>query len=175
MNIYLQLFFSFFKIGLFGFGGGYTILSLIQNEVIVHHWMTQAEFTDIVAISQMTPSPIGTCAATYVGYTASGGHVLGAAVALTAVILPSLIIMTAVCKFFLILKGNKYMEAALAGLRPTVIGLLASAVLFLLTKENFVDYKSVILCIAAFTASYQFKAHPILVIVIAGFMGLLLY
>jgi chromate transporter len=101
--------------------------------------------------------------------------VLGAAVALTAVILPSLIIMTFISRSFILLKDNHYMMAALAGLRPAVIGLLGAAVLLLLTKENFVDYKSVILSAVAFTAAYQFKAHPILVIVIAGVMGLLLY
>ena len=175
MHIYLQLFVSFFKIGLFGFGGGYTILSLIQNEVMVHHWMTQSEFTDIVAISQMTPSPIGTCAATYVGYTASGGNVAGAAIALIAVILPSFIIMTLICRFILVLKGNKFLEGILSGLRPTVIGLLAAAILFLINSETFVDYISVILCILAFIASFKYKVHPIFVIIAAGIIGLIVY
>ena len=104
--IYLQLFLSFFKIGLFGFGGGYAILSLIQSEIAHYGWMTSQEFTDMVAISQMTPGPIGINAATYVGYT-STGSVLGAAVATFAIILPSLIIMLVLCNIYLRLKNNR--------------------------------------------------------------------
>jgi chromate transporter len=175
MNIYVQLFISFFKIGLFGFGGGYSIVSLIQSEILEHHWMTQTEFTDIVAISQMTPSPIGTCAATYVGYTATGGTILGAAIALTAVILPSLIIMLTICHFLYLLKGNQYLEWALAGLRPAVIGLIGSAVLILLNNENFIDYRSIILFFTALVISYRFKTHPIFIIIVAGILGAILY
>ena len=99
--LYLNLFYSFFKIGLFGFGGGYAMISLIQGEVVNrHHWLTSGQFTDIVAISQMTPGPIGINSATYVGYTsvvnAGYGHawgVLGSATATFAVVLPSFVLM----------------------------------------------------------------------------------
>jgi chromate transporter len=175
MNIYLQLFISFFKIGLLGFGGGYTILSLIQNEVIINHWMTQKEFTDIVAISQMTPSPIGTCAATYVGFTASGGSAIGAAVALTAVILPSLIIMTVFSRCYFVLKDNQYIHSVMIGLRPVVLGLLGAAIMLLLTDENFVDITSILLCASAFFASYHFKINPVIILIIAGCLGIFIY
>lgn len=173
-EIYIQLFVSFFKIGLFGFGGGYAIISLIQHEIEKHGWMTQSEFTDIIAISQMTPGPIGINSATYVGYTASGS-VLGSVVATIAIILPSFLIMITLVKFFFYLKGNKYMEWAFLGLRPVVIGLIASAAILLMNKENFIDYKSVILFVLAFLASFKFKLHPILLIVFAAIAGLVLY
>ena len=174
IEIYIQLFISFFKIGLFGFGGGYAIISLIQHEIEIHGWMTQSEFTDIIAISQMTPGPIGINSATYVGYTASG-TVLGSVVATFAIVLPSFIIMLTLSKFFFVLQGNKYMEHALLGLRPAVIGLIAAAALVLMNSENFIDYKSIILFGAAFIASFKFKLHPILLIILAGAAGLLLY
>lgn len=173
-EIYIQLFVSFFKIGLFGFGGGYAIISLIQHEIEKHGWMTQSEFTDIIAISQMTPGPIGINSATYVGYTASGS-VLGSVVATVAIILPSFLIMITLVKFFFYLKGNKYMEWAFLGLRPVVIGLIASAAILLMNKENFIDFKSIVLFGLAFVASFKFKLHPILLIVFAAIAGLVLY
>ena len=98
--LFLQLFYTFFKIGLFGFGGGYAMLSMIQGEVVTRYgWLTSQEFTDIVAISQMTPGPIGINSATYVGYTTIAAHygtsmgVLGSCIATFAVVLPSFILM----------------------------------------------------------------------------------
>lgn len=175
MDLYFQLFLSFFKIGLFAFGGGYAILSLIQHEIVeVHGWVTPSELTDIVAISQMTPGPIGINSATYVGYSATGS-VWGAAVATLAITLPSFIIMLTLSRFVLAVQGNRYMEYALRGLRPTVVGLIAAAALMLINRENFVDYKSVLLFVAAFVLTFKFKIHPILLIVLAGAAGLLLY
>ena len=140
-EIYIQLFLSFFKIGLFGFGGGYAIISLIQHEIEVHGWMTQSEFTDIIAISQMTPGPIGINSATYVGYTASG-TVLGSIIATFAIVLPSFLIMLTLVRFFFALQGNKYLEWAFLGLRPAVIGLIGAAAILLMNRDNFIDYKS---------------------------------
>ena len=97
--LYLQLFLSFFKIGLFGFGGGLAIMSLIQMEVERYGWMSPQEFVDIVAVSQVTPGPIGINCATYVGYTATGS-VWGAVLTTTAIVLPSLIIMLSICRAY---------------------------------------------------------------------------
>lgn len=123
--IFWQLFVSYLKIGFFGFGGGYAMLSLIQNEVVVQHaWMTNAEFADIVAISQITPGPIAINSATYVGYTvgAQAGNawcgILGAALATFAVCLPSLTLMLLITRFFLRLKQNPVVEGAMKGMRP---------------------------------------------------------
>jgi len=166
-EIYIQLFLSFFKIGLFGFGGGYAIISLIQHEIEVHGWMTQSEFTDIIAISQMTPGPIGINSATYVGYTASG-TVLGSIIATFAIVLPSFLIMLTLVRFFFALQGNKYLEWAFLGLRPAVIGLIGAAAILLMNRDNFIDYKSFIIFLLAFLLSFTGKFHPILLILMAG-------
>ena len=196
--IYLQLFLSFFKIGLFGFGGGLAILSLIQMEVEQNGWMTQQEFVDIVAVSQVTPGPIGINCATYVGYTVGG--IWGSVLATSAIVLPSLIIMLSICKAYFWLnrrfKGNPYFEQTLRMLRFTVLGLIASAALLLMKPTTFIDSTSwVIFGIVAFltispeifrkkegnklsTFNSQlstFLSHPILLIVLAGVAGYLIY
>lgn len=173
-EVYTQLFISFFKIGLFGFGGGYAILSLIQHEIEIHGWMTPSEFTDVIAISQMTPGPIGINSATYVGYTASG-TILGSIVATFAIVLPSFIIMITLVRFFFYLRGNKYMEYAFLGLRPVVIGLIGAAAVVLMTDENFIDYISFIIFGAVFILSLRGKIHPIYLIVMAGIAGFIIY
>lgn len=138
--LYLQLFLSFAKIGLFGFGGGLAILSLIQHEVETYGWMSQAEFVDIVAISQVTPGPIGINCATYVGYTATGS-VWGSVLATFAIILPSLIIMLTICKLYFFLstrfKTNPYFQNCLRMLRFAVLGLIAAAALVLINPNPF--------------------------------------
>ncbi|MBR4379836.1 MAG: chromate transporter [Bacteroidaceae bacterium] len=181
--LYLSLFWTFFKIGLFGFGGGYAMLSLIQAEVVtIHGWLTTQQFTDIVAISQMTPGPIGINSATYVGYSATGS-VWGSFVATFAVCLPSFILMLTISKFFLKYQHHPLVESVFRGLRPAVIGLLAAAALLLMNKENFSSYGenpyqfiiSCLLFLLAFIATSRFKANPILMIIICGIIGLVVY
>ena len=104
--IYLQLFLSYLKIGFFGFGGGYAMLSLIQNEIVEQRgWITASEFADIVAVSQMTPGPIAINSATYIGYSVAG--VCGSVVATFAVCLPALTLMLLITRFFLKLRDNR--------------------------------------------------------------------
>ncbi len=171
--IYLQLFFTFFKIGLFNFGGGYAMISFLQNEVVYKQaWLSTAEFTDIVAISQGTPGPVGINLATYTGYTASGS-VWGAAVSTLAVCLPSLLLLILAGKF-LFATRQKY-HVAWHLLRLTVIGLIAAAALTLCNGENFIDYKSVLLCAGAFVAVWKYKRGPVSVLLVSGLVGLLLY
>ena len=181
--IFLQLFYTFFKIGLFGFGGGYAMLSMIQGEVVTRYgWLSPQEFTDIVAISQMTPGPIGINSATYVGFTATGS-VWGAVIATFAVVLPSFILMLAISKFFLKYQKHPAVEAVFSGLRPAVVGLLASAALVLMNTENFSSpkedmYSFIISCIiflVAFVGTRKYKVNPILMIVACGIAGLILY
>lgn len=173
-ELYLNLFWTFFKIGLFGFGGGYAMLSLIQHDVVeVHHWISVSDFTDIVAISQTTPGPIAFNTATYIGYTATQS-IWGSVVCTIAVSLPSIILMTLVCRFFFAFRNNVYVEAALRGLKPALIGLIAAAALLLVNNRNFVDYKSWIIFGLVFAASLK-KIDPILLIVIAGLTGYFLY
>ena len=173
--IYWKLFVTFFKIGLFNFGGGYAMISFIQNEVVFKHaWLTTAEFTDVVAISQVTPGPVGINLATYTGYTAADS-VWGAGVATLAVCLPSFILMLAVSKFFLKYRKASSVEAVFSGLRPAVIGLIAAAALVLCNRENFVDVKSLLFFAAAFVAVWKYKLGPISVIAACGVAGFLLY
>lgn len=181
--IYLQLFYTFFKIGLFGFGGGYAMLSMIQGEVVNRYgWVSPQEFTDLVAISQMTPGPIGINAATYVGFTTTD-NVWGAMIATFAVVLPSFILMLTISRFFLKYRKHPAVEAVFSGLRPAIVGLLASAALVLMNTENFGSpttgtYSfiiSVVIFTAAFIGTKQFKVNPILMIVVCGIAGLLLY
>lgn len=181
--IYLQLFYTFFKIGLFGFGGGYAMLSMIQGEVVTRYeWLSSQEFTDIVAISQMTPGPIGINAATYVGFTATGS-VLGSIVATLAVVLPSFILMLTISRFFLKYQKHPTVEAVFSGLRPAVVGLLASAALVLMNTENFGSPTenpssfliSCLIFLVAFIGTRKYKVNPILMIVLCGAAGYLLY
>ena len=176
--IYLQLFISYLKIGFFGFGGGYAMLSLIQNEVVVQNaWMTNAEFTDIVAISQMTPGPIAINSATYVGYTVAGFW--GSVVATISVCLPALTLMILITRFFIKLRTNRYVKGLIAGMRPVVVGMIGAAALLLMfpsSKEgaSFIDGWSWALFIGAMVASYK-KVNPILLIVLSAILGIAIY
>ena len=189
--LYLKLFWTFFKIGLFGFGGGYGMLSLIQNEVVENHqWISNSEFTDIVAVSQMTPGPIGINSATYVGFKAieNAGMmrteaVCGSLLASFSVMLPSFILMLLISAFFMHYKDHKSVQTVLKWLRPVVVGMLAAAVLLLLNEENLGTfsasnlqlYVSIGLFALAFVATYFWKIGPIKVILLAGLFGGLFY
>ena len=171
--IYWQLFVTFFKIGLFNFGGGYAMISFLQNEVVAKQaWLSTSEFTDIVAISQVTPGPVGINLATYTGYTASGS-VWGACIATTAVCLPSFILLILAAKY--LFATRQTYPAVWRLLRLTVIGLIAAAALTLCNTENFTDYKSVLLCLAAFLAVWKCKVSPIPVLLGSALVGLLFY
>lgn len=188
--IFLDLFITFFKIGLFGFGGGYGMLSLIQHETVEsHHWLSTSEFTDIVAISQMTPGPIGINSATYCGYTAvHNAHygnvmsVLGSATATFALVLPSLILMILISKLFIRYMKTQAVQSVFAGLRPAVVGLLAAATLLLCNTENFSTptvnpwqfFISVALFVATVFGTGYLHINPIRMICYAAFAGLLL-
>lgn len=175
MIVYWQLFYAYTKIGIFGFGGGYAMLSLIQHEVVdKYHWLSLAEFTDVIAISQMTPGPIGINSATYIGYTVTG-NIWGAIMATVAVSLPSFLMVLAISMFFAKFRENRYVSAAFTGLRPVTIGLIAAAALVLMNGDNFIDYKSVLIFAAAFLLSWKFNVHPILMICLSGIAGLILY
>lgn len=173
--IYLQLFITFFKIGLFNFGGGYAMISFLQNEIVFKHaWLTTAQFTDIVAVSQVTPGPVGINMATYAGYTATG-DVWGAAVATGALCLPALILLIALEKFLCKHRFSPCMQGVLAGIRPAVVGLIAAAALVLCNGENFVDYKSILFFLISFLLVWTRKAGPVWVLVLSACAGLLVY
>ena len=173
--IYLQLFITYLKIGFFNFGGGYAMLSLIEHEMVLkQQWISHAEFTDMVAISQVTPGPIGINMATYVGYTVTG-NIWGSLLATLAVSLPSLVVMYAIVRFIQAFRQNKWISAAFEGIKPVTVGLIGSAAILLMNAENFSDYISLIIFGFSFMLSWVFKVHPILLIVLAGLTGLLVY
>lgn len=173
--IYFELFLSFLKIGFFGFGGGYAMLSLIQSEVVVaHEWISSSEFADIVAISQMTPGPISINCATYIGYTATGGSVLGSVLATLGVCTPSLVLMLIGSFFYARLNGNPYLKQVMRSMRPVIIGLIASAALIMMNGENFIDYRSVLVFVVSLAAVW-FKVNPLLVVALSGVVGYFLF
>lgn len=173
MNIYLDLFLTFFKIGAFSFGGGYAMLPMIQDEVIeVHSWLTSTEFIDILAISEMTPGPIAINSATFIGYKVSG--VFGSAVSTLGVALPSFIVMSIIFHFVYKFKNSPYLDWVFGGIRPVVLGLIAAAAVTV-AQSSFVDIKSILLAVAIFYLVTFRKLNPILAIVLAGGLGILLY
>lgn len=190
MIIFLQLFYTFFIIGLFGFGGGYGMLSLIQTETVMHHhWLSSAEFTNIVAISQMTPGPIGINSATYCGYAAVHNMglsntmaIFGSITTTSALVLPSLILMLLISKMFLKYMKTPAVQSIFMGLRPVVVGLLAAATLLLCNAENFSLPSinvwqfsiSIGLFIATFIGTMWLKINPIRMICYAAVAGMLL-
>jgi chromate transporter len=197
--IYLQLFLSFLKIGLFGFGGGLAIFSLIQHEIETYGWMTQEEFVDILAVSQVTPGPIGINCATYVGYTATG-NVWGSLLATSAIVIPSLVIMLGICKVYFVIstrfQRNIYFVRTMHALRLSVLGMIAAAALLLIypieqASVSFIDWRSWVIfaAVCVFTILPQFLrvrsivvkklmsvvSHPIILIILAGVAGYLIY
>ena len=179
METYWKLIWAYLKIGLFGFGGGYAMLSLIEREVVGSGWLTSQMFTDIVAISQMTPGPIGINSATYIGYVVTGS-VWGSIVATFTVVLPPFLLVLFASHWIARHKDSPALKAAFTGLRPVVVGLIASAALLLMNSENF-GYEathrvlSCIICIASFCIVYFTRIHPIFVIIAAGLTGYLVF
>ena len=178
--IYLQLFWAYLKIGIFGFGGGYAMLSMIQFEIVDHYgWMTTAEFADMVALSQMTPGPVSINIATYIGYTVGG--ILGSLVATSAIVLPSLLMLVLVLKFLFKNKDNYIVKSTLSSMKPVIAGLIFVAALQLMNSNNFIDFGlhqnniSVIICAVTFAGVFWAKINPILLILASGLVGYLIY
>lgn len=190
MMIYLRLIWAYLKIGLFGFGGGYAMLALIENEIVGTGWITEQMFTDIVAISQMTPGPIGINSATYIGYVVPGEYsaslsspwfgILGSLICTLVVVLPSFLLVAYTSHFIRRHKDSVVVKGVFAGLRPVVVGLIASAALLLMNSANFGEdaeqvISSCVICLVAFFMVYKMDFHPILIICLAGVAGWLIY
>ncbi|MFI3317580.1 MAG: chromate transporter [Rikenellaceae bacterium] len=176
--IYLQLFISYIKIGFFGFGGGYAMLSLIHNEVVVQRtWVSNAELSDIIAISQMTPGPIAINSATYIGYTVAG--IWGSIIATIASCLPALTLMIVVTRFFFLLRDNHIVKRVMSTMHPVVIGMICAAAITLIFPEdksgaNFIDAWSWILFGAALILGYR-KFNLMWLIVLSALAGIAIY
>lgn len=200
MNIYLQLIWAYVKIGIFGFGGGYAMLSLVEKSVVDPGWISETMFTDIVAISQMTPGPIGINSATYIGFVAPGSvnpllqgpgwGILGSLLCTLAVVLPSYFMVIYASHFVRKHSESGAVKAIFSGLRPVVVGLIASAAIMLMNAANFnpngVSWQlcvNIAICVSSFCLVYfpipwkgkKVKLHPILVIIAAGIAGYLIY
>ena len=188
MLLYIELFFTFFKIGLFTIGGGYAMIPLLQNELVSKGWASLEEIINFIAISESTPGPFAVNMSTFVGAKMSG--VLGSVITTTGVVLPSFIIILIIAKYFYNFKDNFYVQSGLYGLRPAVIGLLCSSVFsifvnnFILDKSlllslnqitSAVDFKGVVILIASFLIYNKFKMHPIKLIGICAVFGIVLY
>lgn len=200
MSIYWKLIWAYIKIGIFGFGGGYAMLSLVEQSVVNPGWISEQMFTDIVAISQMTPGPIGINSATYIGYIAPGTvnpeltgfmwGILGSVLCTLAVTLPSYFLVLYAEHFICRHQESGAVKAVFSGLRPVVVGLIASAAIMLMNAPNFnpngIDWQlwvNIAICAGAFCLAWfpipwkgkKIKIHPILIIILAGILGLILY
>lgn len=181
--IALELFYTFFKIGLFTFGGGYAMLPLIQDEAIKHGWLSMEELVDFVAVSESTPGPFAINIATYVGAETAG--VLGSLCATFGVVLPSFIVILIVARFYLRFRNSRTVSSVMYGLRPAVVGLLASAVWGMLPTVFFHSgfswdrfAKPEFLCAAGIFGVMVVpavkKVNPIIIIVCSAALGILL-
>ncbi|MCG6837661.1 chromate transporter [Fusobacterium polymorphum] len=171
---YLNLFFVFFKVGLFSFGGGYAILPLMQHEVVdINKWISFKEFMDIVAVSQITPGPISINLATHVGYRIGG--TIGSTIATTSVILPSIIIISLIVIFLKKFNKLPVVQRVFKSLRITVVGLILAAGIALFVRENFIDYKSYIIFTSVLIGGLVFKIGSITLIILSGVAGAILY
>jgi chromate transporter len=169
----IKLFIAFLKIGAFSFGGGYGILVFMQREIIEnYHWITLQDFTNIVAIAEMTPGPIAINTATFVGYKMWGFQ--GSAIATLGLVLVPFTLSLIVSIYFNKFKHLKQVNWILKGIRPAVLGLIAAAC-FNIGKISFVDIKSVVIGILVFIGVYRFKVHPILALALSGVLGIVIY
>jgi len=167
----LNIFITFFKIGALTFGGGYAMIPLMQNEIIAQGWLNQAEFLNIIAISEMTPGPIAINSATFVGYQYAG--IPGAALATLGVVAPSIIIMVIFAKLLAKLKASKY-GIALQGIGVGVAALIAAAV-FGLIKPSITNWAEAAIAVTALVLAIKTKLSPIIIILASGFVGVVLY
>ncbi len=188
--IFLQLFYTFLYIGAFTFGGGYSMVALIQDEVVRnHHWLTDAQFADLLAVSQSTPGPIGINTATYTGYLAVAGAgypqwaaVLGSLLASLAVIAIPVALILTLCRLLQVHRNNPTFQRILIVVKLAVIGLIAAAALRLANVDTFglpgLNRRfvvSVAIFAAVFLLAWRRKASPILLIIISGLVGLVVY
>lgn len=185
MNLYLQLFFSFLQVGAFSVGGGYAAMPLIQSQVVdLHHWLSLAEFTDLITIAEMTPGPIAVNSATFVGIRIGG--IPGALVATFGCILPSCLIVSLLAYCYLRFKNLSVIQEVLRALRPAVVALIASAGLTILVMVLYgsrgfsprlqeLDLTGAAVFLLALVLLRCLKKNPILVMVLSGLLGLLLH
>ncbi|MEL7568339.1 MAG: chromate transporter [Dehalobacterium sp.] len=171
--ILIKLFVSFFKIGLFSFGGGYAMIPLIEKEVVrINMWLTISQMVDIISVSQMTPGPIAINLATYVGYKTAG--FLGSLSATFGVVLPSFLIVLVIAKSYSKFKEWDVVQRVFKGIRPMTVALIGSAA-FLIARTSLIDMKTVIIGAGSLLLLRYTKISVILLILVAGIAGMILF
>ena len=189
MSIYLSLFLTFLKIGAVSFGGGYGMISLMREEVLLHSWLTEGEFLNFIAIAESTPGPIAVNMATFIGSSQAG--LLGSLVATLGVILPAFIIILVIASLFTNLLKLAGVKWALNGVKPVVAGLITATAITMAVSVIFgfktignnvnFDYKALIILGVIVTTSLTFnkltkkKLSPIILILISAVLGIILY
>ena len=190
MNIYLELFLSFFKIGLFTFGGGYAMISLVMETCVTKNWLSEGEILNFIAICESTPGPIAINMATFVG--SSQGGILGSICATFGVVLPTFIIISIIAVVLHNLMKIKAVNAFIDGIKPVIVGLICATFIKLLLStifsigeiENSVfnfNYQGLIIFGIVLIASIAYKKivkkaiSPILLILLSGILGILFY
>lgn len=177
--VLLELFWTFLMIGFVSFGGGYAMIPVIEMEVSNHGWMTTQEFTDVIAIAGMSPGPIATNSAIFVGYQTAA--LPGAIVSAVAMVIPSLLIILVIATFFFKFNELKIVKSAFYGLRPIITGLILYAALNFAVTNNVIgepSFQTVSLAAIfglSLFALMKWKLHPIIVIALAGVFGVVLY
>lgn len=190
--IYLELFLTFLTIGAFTFGGGYAMLPLIQNAVLEKNWLTESEIINFIAVSESTPGPFAINIATYVGMVTGRsqgglgllGGFLGSACATLGVVVPSFVIILIVARIYKKFQESNVVKGCMTGLRPTVIGLIAGAVLtigqtvffpngFALSGiDPYAIITSLVICLIGIFLIFKKKVHPILLVIISAVLGI---
>lgn len=187
MPLLAELFYTFVKIGLFSYGGGYAMISLLRYEAVSHGWMTVTEFADVVAISQITPGPIAVNMATFVGFREAG--IAGSLVATLGVSLPSFVLVLIVLRFLSRFKASSAVQSVLFGLRPAVAGMIAAAALLIawaeffpgtdaldfLAAANAIEFRAIGICAVVFVCLTKFKISPIIMIAVSAVAGIILW
>jgi chromate transporter len=176
-----DLFYTFIIIGALSFGGGYAMIPVISHQVEAHGWMTNSEFTDIIAVAGMSPGPIGTNCAIFVGYRVEG--FTGAVAAAAGMTLPSFLIILAVAAFFVRMNHNRFVQAAFYGLRPVVTGLILYGAVRFAISNNLIGggsadsavWASFAIFAVSLIALIRYRVHPFRLIVLAGLVGMAFY
>jgi len=190
--ILLKLWFTFLKIGIFSFGGGYAMIPMIEKEIERNGWLSASEFFDIIAIAEMTPGPIAVNSATFVGYKAAG--ILGGLFATIGVSIPSLALILIISKYFFKFQNHPLKTTIFYGIRPVIAGLIATAAFFVSETAIFkkklsmdllvniisqplevLNLESIFIFLVSLVALNKFKLHPILTIALSGVLGILLF
>lgn len=179
MNIFLEIFITFFKVGLIGFGGGYAIIPIIQREIQSHGWLSPAQFQDVISVSAIAPGPIAVNSATMIGYATS--KIPGAAIACAGIILPSLLLIIIAGKLLTKFQHHPVIVSAFYGLRSVMASIIFYAAFKFASSNGIIggkqifDVKSIIIMTLVFLILLKTRIHPLIIIIASGLAGIFIY